>query len=401
MLVAGVKSFDLLLGFIVAKTSDGLRTRWGRRKPFIALAFPLALCAMLVFVNAPALGATVSDAEPKAAPCTELVRHSDDDAGCPALKACLAAAITAGELPPPENNGAAPIGGASEPAGWLTPYFVLTYFWFIVTTWTCSQIPYDALGLELAPGYHERATLYGVKTLFQFTGAASVPRASTCRVRPHSVPRVAGYAIAPALGLALSPLFAGDVAGLYATMAAVFAAIGVCTYSILLYRVKERRPRDVAPRKRGDAAPLVADGLGPSNSPSAEPSRVPFVPAARRVLGNRPYRIYLMMKVQPCPVCSSARLTCSPPPEGAACRLLADAIEHGRVFHQAQSAARGLDRRVQPGIPPSLLPLPNQSSVSSYSHQVLFCHSPTSRQYHHPLSHPSPTRCSSALWSAG
>lgn len=177
MLVAGVKSFDLLLGFIVAKTSDGLRTRWGRRKPFIALAFPLALCAMLVFVNAPALGATVTDAEPKAAPCTELVRHSDDDAGCPALKACLAAAIAAGELPPPENNGAGPVGGASEPAGWLTPYFVLTYFWFIVTTWTCSQIPYDALGLELAPGYHERATLYGVKTLFQFTGAANVPRA--------------------------------------------------------------------------------------------------------------------------------------------------------------------------------------------------------------------------------
>ena len=37
MIVSIAKSLDFLLGFLVGKASDGLKTRWGRRKPFIAV----------------------------------------------------------------------------------------------------------------------------------------------------------------------------------------------------------------------------------------------------------------------------------------------------------------------------------------------------------------------------
>ena len=40
-LVAVCKSVDLFSGFVIGKASDNTRTKWGRRKPFIAILFPL------------------------------------------------------------------------------------------------------------------------------------------------------------------------------------------------------------------------------------------------------------------------------------------------------------------------------------------------------------------------
>ncbi|EOD17678.1 hypothetical protein EMIHUDRAFT_118440 [Emiliania huxleyi CCMP1516] len=50
MIVSVCKSFDFLLGFLVGTASDNVRTRWGRRKPFVALAFPLGVISMFFLV---------------------------------------------------------------------------------------------------------------------------------------------------------------------------------------------------------------------------------------------------------------------------------------------------------------------------------------------------------------
>lgn len=56
LLVSICKSLDLFTGFIVGKASDALRTRWGRRKPFIAIAWPLGVASFFLFCNAGAFG---------------------------------------------------------------------------------------------------------------------------------------------------------------------------------------------------------------------------------------------------------------------------------------------------------------------------------------------------------
>ena len=45
MVVSLSKSLDFLIGFIVGYVSDKLRTRWGRRKPFIAICGPIFIVA--------------------------------------------------------------------------------------------------------------------------------------------------------------------------------------------------------------------------------------------------------------------------------------------------------------------------------------------------------------------
>ena len=51
MLIAICKCLDFLIGFGIGYSSDKLNTRWGRRKPFIAVMFPVWVFVMLMLFS--------------------------------------------------------------------------------------------------------------------------------------------------------------------------------------------------------------------------------------------------------------------------------------------------------------------------------------------------------------
>ena len=251
MAIAAAKSVDLFTGFIIGAMTDACRTRWGRRKPFIAVLWPICTFCMIMFVCAPSMGfVTGSEATAAPLPCVDLV-STNSSAECPALTACLAAAIERGDLPPPNGTAALQAGLATSFGGGMFAYFILFYFFYYLSGFTGTQIPYDALGMELTDDYNSRSTLFGTKTLFQFIG----------------------YVLPNVILVGLGSSYADDTASLYALMAVVFAVIGGVAYLLLLGVVGERPP----PEKKVEAMPVV--------------------PTVRAMLRNRPYVLYLAMRV--------------------------------------------------------------------------------------------------------
>ena len=149
MLVSGCKSFDFLLGFVMAKLTDShvpesIRTRFGRRRPFIAIFFPLGLVFFVIFCNA----TWFFETEKVDRPCANLTIDAEEPGAnasfCPQLRMCLDEAIAEGRLFAPGNttmpaNMSRLAGGPS--GGALATLFVITYFGFIFCTWTSVQIP--------------------------------------------------------------------------------------------------------------------------------------------------------------------------------------------------------------------------------------------------------------------
>ena len=74
MAIAAAKSVDLFTGFIIGAMTEACRTRWGRRKPFIAVLWPICTFCMIMFVCAPSMGfVTGSEATAAPLPCVDLV----------------------------------------------------------------------------------------------------------------------------------------------------------------------------------------------------------------------------------------------------------------------------------------------------------------------------------------
>ena len=253
MLVAGVKSFDFLLGFIVGKASDNTRSKYGRRRPFICIAFPIGLTCLLLFCNASVVLGSLSTSEGEAPfPCIHLVGNASSGPSCPALKACLDEAIADGTIYPPTNTSTLAGRAAfapERPGGGAILYFVLTYFGFIFGTWTATQIPYDALGMELTDDYDARSKLFGVKTFFQFIG----------------------YLFAPIVGIILQ-LATNNLVLMTTLRSIIFVVLGATAHAILILRVKERKvPQEAV--------------------------QVPIIPSAMRTFSNGPYLQYLKLRV--------------------------------------------------------------------------------------------------------
>ncbi len=109
--IAAARAFDALTDPVMGWVSDHTRTRFGRRKPWIALAAPFA-----------------------------------------------AASFVALFTPPPSL-------GAEAAAFWFAASFTL---FFLFTT--AVEIPYAALGAELTPDYRERSSLFGTRAVFAGAG---------------------------------------------------------------------------------------------------------------------------------------------------------------------------------------------------------------------------------------
>ena len=224
MMVARIlaKSIDLILSFVVGHISDNLKTPFGRRKPFIALAPPLAAFGLLMLASPPSAftagglaagkagsvnigpiydpcGAVISDGLRTArqlftANTTGRMLGEADFADlsnsrCPEVQMCVLESIKSGELPRWSANPTSVTGDVTgqkvlvpDLVGVVSnsPTLVLWFLIFFMMRFTLGNtvvaIPYDALGQELARTPQTQRTLFVTKTFFAMCARARTRR---------------------------------------------------------------------------------------------------------------------------------------------------------------------------------------------------------------------------------
>jgi Na+/melibiose symporter-like transporter len=276
MLIALSKSLDLIIGFVVGHASDRCNTSWGRRKPFIMAGFPIWTIIMVLLFNPPSSfkaqrsNALIGEGICDGLQTNESTSLASSTAGsnCPETLRCALKAQANGLLPLSNDtwSGDAITG---QPSNELTLWFAVLYFGFYSVGYSCTIIPYDALGMELTDDYDARTELFGYKALSQFSG----------------------YLLMGVLVTVFGMLYEDDIAQQMLYMSIIFAVIMPLSFVLLLACVKERR--------EGHAQ---AQSLKMKKRPSSVPAPAavevePIVPAVQSLLFNKPYINYLWMKV--------------------------------------------------------------------------------------------------------
>jgi Na+/melibiose symporter-like transporter len=161
MLIAAAKSLDLIIGFMVGHASDHCKTKWGRRKPFIMIGFPIWTVVMLCLFNPPSsfsaghgtVRAKIGDGVCEGLN-NSIVNSSSISAAfpittseCPITLSCARSAQSAGVLPLFTDTWETAAVGAAGSG--LTVWFAVFYFLFYSIGYSFTIIPYDALGMEL------------------------------------------------------------------------------------------------------------------------------------------------------------------------------------------------------------------------------------------------------------
>ncbi|MEE8559046.1 MAG: MFS transporter [Myxococcota bacterium] len=147
--IAFARALDALTDPLMGWVSDRTRTRWGRRKPWMAVGVPLCALAFLGLFSPPA------------------------------------------SLDP------------FEAATWFGTFFVL-YFLFH----TVYEIPHYGLGAEISLDYHERSRLFGVRALFLVPGTFLAVILPSVLGEMGATPREQFTAVAVIYGALLIALYA-------------------------------------------------------------------------------------------------------------------------------------------------------------------------------------------------
>lgn len=250
MIISICQSIGLVMGIVIGKVSDDTRTRWGRRKPFLAVAMPLGTICFVLFCTPTLTVFSTVDSNIVMADCSEFM--SD----CSALETCLTSTFNISDAHPsgtlpvvPDQPGIVPTN-----EGLLALWFGVFYAGYYTLIWSATSIPYDALGMELTDDSERRVMLFAVRGVVQ----------------------IVGYLLPNILLLFVSGYFAGDVPGMYAFLSMVFGVMGLIAVALVLLTINERQ--DIY----SDEKETVA--------------KVPFVPQVRRLLANRAYRKYLALR---------------------------------------------------------------------------------------------------------
>ena len=295
MCIAICKCLDFLIGFVIGYASDNLKSRWGRRKPFIMIMFPIWVVVMLLLFN-PAF--FFKDLQP---PSSGHCARYDSDGGaenatlypatsgypkdsdgtvtkfgaeaCPALATCVAG-LMAGEgqnisaaAPLPywdssnltavnATTGLSYLEGPEIDAMSAVVYFAVLYFMFFSVGYSSTIIPYDALGMELTDDHDDRAALFGCKGFFQFLG----------------------YLVLAAMLLTFSSVFAKDQAKQNLFPSLIWGSLVTASFIILLLVLKERK-------------------LADHDSATVDDVSLPIVPQIRQLFHNKEYITYLWLKI--------------------------------------------------------------------------------------------------------
>jgi len=247
--IAICKSVDFLLGFVIGYSTDNLYKlfpktceKFGRRKPFVALGFPLWICAFLALCNPIEKIAGETDGQGFGV--------CDWSSNCTALEECLTENIAANNLPRFDDTLTQTYQYAADS---LTYYFLVFYFLFYTLGISFTLIPYDALGIELTSDYKERASLFGYKGFGQFSGFLSVAVSTVI----------------------LSNFYPDEVDRQISIASVFYAAINIFSFVALLGLIKNR-PLDFEKESK--------------NSDEV-------IPAIRSMLKNVAYTKYLVMKI--------------------------------------------------------------------------------------------------------
>jgi Na+/melibiose symporter-like transporter len=313
--IAVCKSLDFLIGFGVGYATDNLRSRWGRRKPFIAVGFPIWIAVMLAINNPPA-----SLGRQKSANATMLgggvCREAPLLQDCAALRNCTsfygaggASALPPGGkalLPTWDGVGGVGSGGGSEltyAGSGLLVYYMVCYFLFYSVGFSTTIIPYDALGMELTDDYAQRSSVFGVKAAFQF----------------------GGYLLLGASGFYFSSaVYPDDIGKQIRASSVMWAVLNVAAFGLLLACLQTPPGHDYTHKKDDDgggggaggggaAAGAAGEGAGATAADKTKDEEEEeeeeeaeevkeehgerIVPSIRQLFFNREYVTYLWMKV--------------------------------------------------------------------------------------------------------
>jgi Na+/melibiose symporter-like transporter len=239
------KSLDFLIGFAVGYASDHLKSKYGRRKPFIFFGTPIWLCVMFAINNPAMLGfGAIEKQSMNGTMCTDF-----KEGECGALTTCVKDAIADGSFP----NYYADVAEAQSSAPMsLLIYFIVLYFLFYSVGVSSTIIPYDALGMEMTDDFDERSRLFGLKAGMQFVG----------------------FMVLAISGLTFSTLYEDDVAYQILLSSFLWFILMAVSFGALLLFLKTK--------------PILE---------SAEAEETPLIPSIRAIFGNKPYINYLWLKV--------------------------------------------------------------------------------------------------------
>ena len=170
------KTLDMLTGFVLGYMSDQTRTKWGRRKPYIMVAWPLGALVMVIFLS----GANIFGGSAPVGSCSDLAPLATGNETCAALRACLDAGIENGTLMSPSEY----VMPTSSSNGGYAGFFFVLYCLYFTTVVSGTQIAYDALGQELTDNQDQRMKLFSYKIFFSMLGAIVGTRMPT-RLQPR------------------------------------------------------------------------------------------------------------------------------------------------------------------------------------------------------------------------
>ena len=245
-ILAVVKGLDIATGAVIGRLSDKTTSRWGRRKPYIAVAFP---CGLVAFLLMP-VGGFLFRRTSESVPCHDIAGIEANSSGeCPVLRSCLEAAMGDGTIFAPDA-AETPFGTSPDEAA-IAVWFALVYSCYFTFYISGSVLVYDALGQELTDNYHRRGQLFALKSFLGMLGAL-------CGI---------------GVQLVVYGMFPTDTLTAATVTTAVLVAYGLFSYVLLLWGVAEKQ----LSLKEVPAIPLTA--------------------ALMRMMRNPPYRWYLLMKV--------------------------------------------------------------------------------------------------------